>query len=366
MTRSGRVGVGIIGAGFISSQYLDNLTIFPDVEVLFIADLDTARAAEQAAKYRVAGSGTAAELLAHPDIEIVVNLTIPAAHVEVALQAISAGKHVFTEKPFALDRESGLTLLEESKKLGLRAASAPDTFLGSGLQTAKRLIEDGRIGRPTTALTLFQVAGPEAWHPSPEFLYAKGGGPLFDMGPYYLTALIQNLGPVARVAATVSTAHSTREIGSGPRAGEKFAVEVPTNVSAIIEFESGASAHSVFSFESGLSRAGFLEISGTDGTLVLPDPNSFGGEIALHAGGELVSTIETEAVAERGVGVVELARAIRAGVSERASGEQAFHVLDVMVSIIEAAETGEFVVVKSSAPAAVALPADWDPREATL
>ncbi len=366
MTTANRVGVGVVGAGVISSQYLDNLTTFADVEVLFIADIDTSRAAEQSVHYEVPGSGTVAQLLAHPDIEIVVNLTIPAAHVEVALQALAAGKHVFTEKPFALDRESGRQLLEQSKKLGLRAASAPDTFLGSGLQTAKRMIDAGDIGTPTTALTLFQVAGPEAWHPNPEFLYAKGGGPLFDMGPYYLTALIQNLGSVARVATTASTARSTRVIGSGPRAGVEFAVEVPTNVSAIIEFESGASAHCIFSFESGLTRTGVLEISGTEGTLVLPDPNSFGGEIVLHAGGEVVSTTETEVVGERGVGVVELARAIRAGVPERASSEQAFHVLDVMVAITEAAESGAFVTVESSAPQAIALPIDWDPREATL
>ena len=218
MTGAGRVGVGVIGAGVISTQYLDNLTTFPDVEVLFIADLDVSRAREQADKYGIAGSGTTAELLAHPDIEIVVNLTIPAAHVAVALEALEAGKNVWTEKPIALDRESGALLLAEAQRLGLRVATAPDTFLGAGLQTASRMIADGRIGAPLTALALFQVPGPESWHPNPDFLYAAGAGPLFDMGPYYLTTLVQNLGPVSRVAATASTSRASRVIGSGPRA----------------------------------------------------------------------------------------------------------------------------------------------------
>ncbi len=363
----GPVGVGVIGAGVISTQYLDNLTTFPDVRVLFVADIDVARAQAQAEKYGVPGFGTTEELLAQPDIEIVVNLTIPAAHVEVALQALAAGKNVWTEKPIALDRESGTALLAEAHRLGLRVATAPDTFLGAGLQGGKRLIEDGRIGTPLTALTLFQAAGPESWHPNPDFLYAKGAGPLFDMGPYYITALVQNLGPVRRVAATASTARTTRVIGSGPRAGETFPVEVPTHVSALIEFESGASAQSVFSFQSQLSRAGFVEIAGTEGTLVFPDPNNFEGDLVLWGEGAAeAETIPTQKIAERGTGVVELARAIRAGVPERASGEQAYHVLDILVSITEAAETGQFVEVASTVELATSLPLDWDPRAATL
>ncbi len=363
----GPVGVGVIGAGVISTQYLDNLTTFPDVRVLFVADIDVARAQAQAEKYGVPGFGTTEELLAQPDIEIVVNLTIPAAHVDVALQALAAGKNVWTEKPIALDRESGTALLAEAHRLGLRVATAPDTFLGAGLQGGKRLIEDGRIGTPLTALTLFQASGPESWHPNPDFLYAKGAGPLFDMGPYYITTLVQNLGPVRRVAATASTARTTRVIGSGPRAGETFPVEVPTHVSALIEFESGASAQSVFSFQSQLSRSGFVEIAGTEGTLVFPDPNNFEGDLVLWGEGAAeAETIPTQKIAERGTGVVELARAIRAGVPERASGEQAYHVLDILVSIIEAAETGQFVEVASTVELATSLPLDWDPRAATL
>lgn len=367
MSRSGRVGVGVIGAGVISTQYLDNLTIFPDVEVLFVADIDVARAQAQAEKYGIAGFGTTEQLLAHADIEIVVNLTIPAAHVDVALQVLAAGKNVFTEKPIALDRESGTALLAEANRLGLRVATAPDTFLGAGLQTSRRLIDEGRIGKALTALTLFQAPGPESWHPNPDFLYAVGAGPLFDMGPYYITTLVQNFGSVSRVSATSSTSRTTRVIGSGARAGEEFPVEVPTHISALLEFESGASAQTIFSFQSHLVRTGFVEISGTEGTIVFPDPNTFDGDIVLHTGGGVEpETVSTEALAGRGTGVVELARAIRAGVPERASGEQAYHVLDVLVSIAEAAETAQPVDVVSSAPASEALPEGWDPRDATL
>lgn len=365
--RTGRVGVGIIGAGNISTQYLDNLTTFPDVNVVFIADIDPARAKEQAEKYGVPGSGSTDELLAHDDIEIVVNLTIPAAHVEVAMLALAAGKHVWTEKPFALDRQSGKALLAEAARRGLRVSTAPDTFLGAGLQAGKRLIENGSIGAPLTALALFQSAGPEPWHPNPDFFYVRGGGPLFDMGPYYLTTLIQNLGPVKRVAATSSVSKQSRVIGSGGRAGEQIPVEVATHISALIQFEGGASAQCIFSFQSSLPRTGLVEFAGADGTLVFPDPNMFEGDLQLWAdGAKEAQIIPTTSAVGRGTGVVELARAIRAGVPERASGEQGFHVLDVMVSMIEAAESGEFATVESTVGAAVSLPEDWDPRAATL
>jgi predicted dehydrogenase len=367
VTSSGRVGVGVIGAGVISSTYLENLTSFPDVEVLFVADIDVKRAREQAVKFGVPGSGRVDELLADPRIEIVVNLTIPAAHAEVATRAIEAGKHVWSEKPFALDRESGRALLAEAQRRGLRVATAPDTFLGAGLQQAKRDIEGGRIGRPLTALALLQASGPESWHPNADFLYAKGAGPLFDMGPYYLTALVQNFGPVKRVAATGSTSRSTRVIASGPRAGQEFPVEVPTHVSALIEFESGASAQAVFSFQSALGRHGFVEIAGEVATIVLPDPNGFDGDVALVLDGvEDREVTTTTALAGRGTGVLELARAIRAEVPERASGEQAYHVLDIMVSITEAAKSGTWIDVESTVAPAESLPIGWDPHEATF
>ncbi|WP_158862367.1 Gfo/Idh/MocA family protein [Leifsonia sp. AG29] len=361
----GRVGVGVIGAGVISKEYLGNLTSFPDLEVRFVADIDLDRAKAQAEKYGVPGSGTVEELLADDTVEIVVNLTIPKVHVEVALQALAAGKHVWSEKPFALDRASGRELLETAQAKGLRVATAPDTFLGAGIQSARRLLESGGIGAPLSALTLMQGPGPESWHPNPDFLFQEGAGPLFDIGPYYLTALVQLFGPVRRVSAVVSKARETRVVGSGPRAGEEFSVTVPTHVSALYEFESGQTAQSVFSFDSHLKRTQF-EVAGLDATVVVPDPNTFEGDLLLHGPDGIDTLPSTGTTSTRGIGVVELARAIRAGVPERASGEQAYHVLDVMISTIEAGESGSPVEVRSSVEIAPALPEDWDPRAATL
>ncbi|WP_395817036.1 Gfo/Idh/MocA family protein [Curtobacterium flaccumfaciens] len=367
-TRTGPVGVGVIGAGVISDQYLSNLTVFPDVTVRFIADIDLPRAAAQAEKWGVPGSGTVEELLADDDIEIVVNLTIPAAHVEVALQALAAGKHVWGEKPYALDRTSAAELRDAAAAAGKTVSVAPDTFLGAGLQTALRTIRDGRIGTPLNGLTLFQSPGPESWHPSPEFLFAYGAGPLFDIGPYYITTLVQAFGPVKKVTATASKSRATRTIGSGPKAGTEFPVDVPTNHSALIEFENGGSAQSVFSFESDRGRTGFVEIAGETGTVVFPDPNNFDGDTELYAlGSEEPETIPAVgSTYSRGTGVVDLARSLRAGDENRVPGALAFHVLDVMVSIAEAAERGEAVLVESTVSPSPTLPEGWDPAERTL
>ncbi|MGG7466380.1 MULTISPECIES: Gfo/Idh/MocA family protein [unclassified Plantibacter] len=364
-TTTGPVGVGLIGAGVISDQYLTNLTTFPDLDVRFVADLDTERARTQAEKYGVPGSGTVEELLADPEIQIVVNLTIPKVHVAIALQALAAGKHVWSEKPFALDRESGKELLAAANAAGLRVATAPDTFLGAGIQSARRLIESGEIGAPLTALTLMQSPGPESWHPNPDFLFQEGAGPLFDIGPYYLTALVQLFGPVARVTALASTASPTRTIGSGPRAGESFDVTVPTHVSALYEFESGQVAQSVFSFDSKLARAQF-EVAGSTGTLVVPDPNTFEGDLLVYRGTDPETIPATGSTSSRGTGVVELAQAIRAGRPERASGELAFHVLDVMVATAESGTSKTSVEVESTVELAPALAEDWDPLVRTF
>jgi predicted dehydrogenase len=364
---AGPVGVGIIGAGVISDTYLENLTSFPDVRVHRVADLDTARAAAQAEKHGVPRSGGTTDLLADPEVELVVNLTIPVAHVEIGLAALDAGKHVWAEKPLALDRESGRKLLDRAAELGLRVASAPDTVLGAGLQTARRAIDDGRIGEPRTGLALFQAPGPESWHPAPEFLFQAGGGPLLDMGPYYLTELVQLLGPIRRVTAAGGRNRDVRVIGSGPRAGTEFAVTVPTTVTALVDFERGGSAQVVLSFDSALHRTS-LEITGTRGAIVVPDPNRFDGPTLVHELGtkELIELPAVGHGASRGTGVVELARAIRAGVPERASGELAYHVLDTMLAIEESLTSGEPVPVESTAEVPPALPPDWDPYAATL
>ena len=362
----GPVEVGVIGAGVISTQYLQNLTSFPDLDVRFIADIDQSRAQAQAAAFGIPGFGSVAELLAHDDIEIVVNITIPQVHVEVALRVIAAGKNVWSEKPFALSRDSGKQLLDAAHAAGLRVASAPDTFLGAGLQSARRLVEAGEIGTPLTALTLMQNPGPESWHPSPDFLFQEGAGPLFDVGPYYLTALVEFFGPIVRVSASTSTSKARRTIGSGPRAGETFDVTVPTHVGALYEFADGRSAQSVFSFDSDIRRTQF-EIAGTDGSMVVPDPNFFDSEISVHRSGDQVSSWQAKGTTTgRGIGVVELARAIRAGRPERASGELGFHVLDVMASTIESGQQHESVEITSTVQIAPALGEDWDPRAVTL
>jgi predicted dehydrogenase len=367
-TGKGPVGIAVIGAGNISKQYLDNLTVFPDLKVHVIADLFEDAAAARAKEYGIPEWGAPELALNHPAVEIVVNLTIPAAHVEVATAAVNAGKHVWTEKPFSLDRESGLGLLQTAEAAGIRLGTAPDTFLGAGLQTARRLIERGDIGTPLTAMTTFQTPGPESWHPNPAFLFQYGAGPLFDMGPYYLTALVQTFGSVRRVAAIGSKAKEVRVIGSGPKLGEEFTVDVPTHVSAMAQFENGQSSHSIFSFESPRQRMGFVEITGTEATLSLPDPNYFTGDIRLwRAGDEDWTVIPATGPANgRGMGVLDLARSLRAGLPHRATGNLAYHVLDTMVSISESVESGTFIDVESSAPASPALPEDWDPAAATL
>jgi predicted dehydrogenase len=366
MRGGGTVGVGVIGAGVISSQYLRNLTAFPDLDVLFVADIDEARAHDRAGAFGVPGSGSVGELLAHDGIEIVVNLTIPRAHVDVALRALAAGKHVWNEKPIALDRKSGRELLDAARGAGLRVGTAPDTFLGPGIQTSRRLIEAGEIGKPLTALTLLQGPGPESWHPNPDFLYLDGAGPLFDIGPYYLTTLVQLFGPISRVMAVRSQAKAVRIVGSGPRAGQQFPVTVPTHVSAIYEFAAGQTAQSMFTFDSMLRRKQF-EVAGVEGTLAVPDPNTFTGEVVIHrSGGETTTVAPSEWTSTRGTGVVELARAIRAGRPERASGELAYHVLDVMISTSEAADRGAPVELTSTVAPTPALPEDWDPLARTL
>jgi predicted dehydrogenase len=366
MSGSGPVGVGVIGAGVISTQYLENLTTFPDLDVRFIADIDEARATAQAEKHGVPGHGSVEQLLADPGIEIVVNLTLPKSHAGVALQALAAGKHVWSEKPIAIDRASGKRLLDAAHAAGLRVATAPDTFLGAGLQSSRRYLESGGIGEPLTALTLFQSPGPESWHPNPDFLFQEGAGPLFDVGPYYITTLVQLFGPVSRVTAVASKAKPFRTIGSGPRAGVQFKVTVSSHVSALYEFESGQTAQGIFSFDSKLGRS-LVEVAGVEGTLVVPDPNTFKGDLVVYHGPQDLETIPSTGVTTtRGTGVAELARAIRAGRPERASGELAFHVLDIMESTIESAQNAVPVEIASTVTVAPPLDEGWDPRVRTL
>jgi predicted dehydrogenase len=363
----GPVVVGIIGAGNVSDQYLPTLKGYPDVEVRGIADLDVSRARAQASAYGLPFAGSVGELLALDDIELVLNLTTPDAHAAIALQVVESGRHVWGEKPLATDRESARAVLRAAATAGVAVGNAPDTILGAGIQTAQRLLTGGAIGTPDTALTLMQGPGPESWHPRPQFLFARGAGPLFDIGPYYLTTLVQLLGPIASVHAAGHRARPERVIGSGPDAGTRFPVEVDTHVSVLTTFVSGVVGTSIYSFDSPARRQLF-EITGTGGTLRVP-VSGFNEPPSLLRAGADEDWADVAPVGEprdRGVGVVEMARAIRAGDAPRASGQLAGHVLDVLLSIEESAASGRPVAITTSAPAVPPLDEAWSSAEKTL
>ena len=378
MTKPGTVGIGLIGAGMISNQYLTFLAKCSDVNVVAIGDLDTARAAAQAAQYEIASSGTPDSVLANDDVEIVINLTIPAAHVEVSTKALNAGKHVWSEKPIGIDRASSKALLQLAADKGLLLGIAPDTVLGPIWQTAKRAIQAGAIGTPLSAVTAFQGAGPEYFHPNPDFLYARGAGPLFDIGPYYLTALVQLLGPITEVFAFGTKAQERCRVLVGPRTGETFPVEVPTHLTVVSRFADGSTASSLMSVDTPLARHGVFEVNGTHGTLVLGDPNYFGGTPIRLYGPEVELTqtemIQTPQIVPeigpitgRGVGALTMARAIRHGADLHvATGEVGYHVLDTMVSIEESVLSHQFVTVESSITPSPALPESFNPYHPTL
>jgi predicted dehydrogenase len=372
-----RFGIGVIGAGVISDTYLANLSAFPDVEVLVVGDLDADRARSQADKHGVAAAGTAADVVAHSGVDLVVNLTIPAAHIEVSRAAVAAGKHVWTEKPLGLDREAAAELLREADAAGVRIGSAPDTLLGPGFQAARRAIEEGRIGRPLFAQTVFQTQGPDLWHPNPGFLFARGAGPLLDMGPYYFSALVSLFGAVDRVAAIGTKAREERQIQTGPNAGGTFPVEVPSTMQVVTAFESGQQAQSLLSFDSALERSGVVEIHGTEGSIVLPDPNQFAGRIAyveplgvLRDGMSFdqpwVEIEHLDVTVGRGLGALDMARAIAEGRPHVASGELGFHVLDVLLSAQDSAATGQTVTVESTVAPVPLLPEGFDAFASTL
>ncbi len=368
---AGPLAVGVIGAGKISEQYLANMKTYPDLDVRFVADLFPDRARAQADAYGVSGAGTVADALARDDLELIVNLTIPAAHAEVGAAVLGSGKHLWNEKPIAAQQAPAAALVQQATEAGLLIGTAPDTFLGPGLQTSRLMIEAGSIGTPLTASIVFQSPGPHRWHHNPDFLYQAGGGPLFDMAPYYLTALAQMFGPIRRAAAIGSSSGPTRTILTGPRAGETFDVTVPTHVSALYEFEGGLKAQATFSFDSALQRVGVLEIAGTGGTLATPDPNRFSGDIRLvPADGEERVTPAGDRPAGRGIGVVDMARVIR-GVDgnsgrHRAAGDLALHVLDVMFATAQSIHTGSFVEISSGFEPVAALPDGWDPTQRTV
>jgi predicted dehydrogenase len=358
--------IGIIGTGYVSGTYLDHLAGFPGVEVVAVADLDLDRAEAVAARHPGIRALTPAGLLADPAVDVVVNLTVPTAHAAVTLAALQAGKHVYVEKPLALDRAQAEPLVAAAATAGLRLGCAPDTVLGTGTQTARVALDRGDIGVPTAASVAFVSPGHDLWHPAPEFYFQPGGGPLFDMGPYYVTSIVTLLGPVRRVLARAGRAVPQRTIHTGPRAGTTFDVDVPTHLTGVLEHACGVLTTLVMSFDVWASRLPKIEIHGTRGSLSVPDPNAFEGrvELATPAVREWTTLPVAGGYADagRGVGVADLARAIRTGGPHRADGAVAFHVLDVLESLLVAAAQDRTVEVASTVerPAAVPLGATPD------
>ncbi|MGH8020292.1 MAG: Gfo/Idh/MocA family protein [Opitutaceae bacterium] len=359
---SGRkVGVGIIGCGKISDQYFIGCKRYDVLEIVACADLDQPRARVKAREHGVSRAVSTAELLADPDIEIVVNLTIPAVHSEVNEAILAAGKHVYVEKPLALDSASSARVVEFAGRADRLLACAPDTFMGGGIQSARGLLDAGAIGEPVAAMAFMLSHGPESWHPAPEFYYLRGGGPMFDMGPYYLTALVNFFGPMARISGTARKSFPERLITSQPLAGKKAKVEVPTHYAGTIDFANGAVATIVTSFDVWPGPA-FPNITlfGSEGTMVVPDPNHFTGNILLRSAGatDLQSVPLThQAERGRGTGVADLAYSIlRRGRPVRANGELAHHVVEAMEAFDRASASGEYVTLASSCERPPALP----------
>jgi hypothetical protein len=355
-----RVGIGIIGCGNISEAYLKAAATFPILDVRGVADLRPEAAQARADAFGVKAMSVAA-LLADPSIEIVVNLTVPLAHVEVGLQAIEAGKHVHSEKPLGIHTKEARTLLDRAVSRGVRVGCAPDTFLGGAHQTCRKLVDEGAIGRPLAGTAFFMCPGHESWHPNPAFYYAHGGGPMLDMGPYYITELVNLLGPVEQVTGMTARAREHRTITSEPLAGQTMTVEVATHVAGTLRFVSGAVVTMAMSFDVPQHRHTPIELYGSESTLLVPDPNRFGGSIEIGRKKSWSERAVQHLYADgnyRIIGVADLAHAIRTKRPHRASGELAYHVLEVMEAFQTSSERGTHISIESRPRRPAMLPTD--------
>ncbi len=352
------LGLGLIGCGNISTTYLDLAPLFKGVEIRSVTDLNTGLARARASEYGVRAEPLA-EMLSAPDIDMVVNLTIPEAHFDTSKQALAAGKHVYSEKPFVLSLEEGQTLVAMAKDKGMRLGSSPDTFLGGAHQQARAALDAGEIGTVIGGTCHVQSHGMEDWHPNPDFFFRPGGGPILDLGPYYLTNLVQLLGPVAQVQAASATPFATRTIGSGPRAGEAVEVTTPTTHHAILSFANGAIVTLGASWDVWAHRHGHMELYGTDGSLFLPDPNFFGGTVekagkdgvilGLGATDHPFHTANQDTQANyRTAGAADMAQAILEERPHRCNGDMALHVVEVMTGILTSGEEGAPVSMTTS------------------
>ena len=362
--------IGLIGCGNISNAYFKNLAPFGAyAKITACADIDLERARAKAAEHGVAKACTVKELLADPDIDAVLNLTIPAAHATVNLAVLRAGKHAYCEKPFSLTYKEGAQVLKEAQKRKLRVGCAPDTVLGAGVQTARKLIDSGAIGKPIAAFANMLSHGPEDWHPNPTFYYQKGGGPLFDMGPYYLTSLVLLMGPVKAVTALAKMTFKERTITNKIDPGKKIKIEVPTHLSGELEMVKGAVATVNMSFDIWRSNMPLLEVHGTEGSISVPDPNCFGGEVKLWTSKkrewETVPLTHSDKVG-RGIGLADLAFSAQTGKKQhRLNGDLALHVVEIMEAFHTSAKAGRKITLKTRPKQPEPLPAGLPVGELT-
>ncbi len=354
-----KVKVGIIGCGSISGIYFQTCKKFDILDVAACADLVPERARAKADEFGCRALSVD-ELLADPAIRIVINLTIPKAHYSVAMAALRAGKSVHNEKPLAITRAEGREMLDLARKKNLRVGCAPDTFLGAGLQTCRKLIDDGWIGEPVAATAFMMCHGHESWHPDPEFYYKVGGGPMFDMGPYYLTALVHLLGPVKRVTGCVRTTFPERLITSAPKYGTRVTVDTPTHLAGCMDFAHGAVGTIITSFDVWHHTLPCIEIHGTEGSMAVPDPNGFGGPVRVRRAGasDWKDIPLTHGYAEnsRGIGPADMAYGLETGRPHRANGDLAFHVLDIMHAFGDSSEAGRHIQLESTCARPAPLP----------
>ncbi|GAA3874042.1 Gfo/Idh/MocA family oxidoreductase [Celeribacter arenosi] len=365
-----KLGVGIIGCGNISTSYLKLAPMFKALEVRAVADINMEAAKARADEYGVRAE-TVDDLLAADDIDLIINLTIPAAHFDITKRALNAGKHAYSEKPFVLTLEEGEELRAICEKTGLRVGSAPDTWMGGAHQFARHIIDSGQLGQITSGTAHVLNPGMEMWHPNPDFFFQPGGGPMLDLGPYYVTNLIQLLGPVTKVAALTNKGKEERTISADcPRNGEKVPVIVDTNVHALLQFASGAQISVTTSWDVWGSRHQNMELYGTEGAIYVPDPNFFGGTVET-VGHDREAKVETQWDHAFGVpnqehkqgmmanyrtaGVADMAQAIVEGRPHRCSLELALHAVEVMTAILKSGETGTFIDMTTTCtrPAAV-------------
>ena len=347
------VKIGMVGVGDISGIYLQNITgLFREIELVAVCDLVREKAERAKEKYGIPKIyDTMYELFADPEIDIVLNLTRPYEHFGVSSEALKAGKHVYSEKPLAATLEEGRELVRLAQEKNLLLGGAPDTFLGAGIQTCRRLIDSGFIGDPIGAAAFMICRGHESWHPDPAFYYQHGGGPMMDMGPYYLTAMINLLGGVSSVMGVAKSSFPTRTITSQPKYGEVVKVEVPTYVTGILNFENGATGTIFTTFDVCYPGQARLEIYGTKGTLFVPDPNTFGGPVRLlrQEDGEVreIPLCFDYAENSRALGLADMAKALQTGSDPRESWKQTLHVLEIMQSFEASSRSGSVVPMES-------------------